>query len=318
MNALEVTNLVKVYDGGGEEAVRALDGLSLQVAAGETLGLLGPNGAGKTTTIRTIATLVRPTSGTVLIDGVDVQKDPDAARLRLGYVPQEVALDRLLTVREHLELAGRLHRLSGAETRARAEEILKLVRLEEKAKVRAKKLSGGMKRRLDLGMGLMHRPKLLVMDEPTVGLDVESRSSVWEFLQSLKASGTAILIATHSMEEAERLSDRVAVIDRGRVAREGKADALEAELAGNVLEVVLQGALPDDALLASVKQVPGVSHVARTRSGFEVTATDPKVLPGLVESLAAQGRIVSSASYRKPTLEDVFRRAVGHAFEEVA
>jgi ABC-2 type transport system ATP-binding protein len=317
VNALEVKDLVKVYDQGGD-AVRALDGLSLQVAKGETLGLLGPNGAGKTTTIRTIATLVRPTSGTVLIDGIDVQKDPDAARLRLGYVPQEVALDRLLTVREHIELAGRLHRLSGAETKVRAEEILKLVRLEEKASTRAKKLSGGMKRRLDLGMGLMHRPALLVMDEPTVGLDVESRASVWEFLQSLKASGTAILIATHSMEEAERLSDRVAVIDKGKIAREGKAETLEAELAGNVLEVVLQGTLPDDALLASVKQLPGVSHVARTRAGFEVTATDPKVLPGLVESLAGKGRAVSSASYRKPTLEDVFRRAVGRAFEEVA
>jgi len=165
----------------------------------------------------------------------------------------------------------------------------------------------------------MHRPKLLVMDEPTVGLDVESRASVWDFLQSLKAQGTAILIATHSMEEAERLSDRVAVIDKGRIAREGKAEALEAELEGNVLEVTLQGALPDDELIALVKSAPFVRHVARTRGGFEVSADkDPKVLGSLVELLDQRGRAVASASYRRPTLEDVFRRAVGRAFEEVS
>lgn len=318
MNALDVLDLVKVYDRGGE-AVRAVDGLTLRVALGETLGLLGPNGAGKTTTIRTIATLVRPTSGTVLVDGIDVQKDPDGARLRLGYVPQEIALDRMLTVREHLELAGRLHRMSAAESRARAAEVLALVRLEDKAETRAKKLSGGMKKRLDLGMGLMHRPKVLVLDEPTVGLDVEARAAVWDFLQSLKASGTAILISTHSMEEAERLSDRVAVIDKGKVRREGKPDALRAELEGDVLEVALQGALPEDALLEAAKALGGVRHVSRTRSGFEVsTQNDPRLLSAVMELVAQKGRSVASATYRRPTLEDVFRRAVGRAFEEDA
>ncbi len=315
-NALEVRELVKVYEEKGS-SVRAVDGLTLHVAPGEAVGLLGPNGAGKTTTIRTIATLVRPTSGTVLLDGIDVTKDPDAARLRLGYVPQEIALDRLLTVREHLELAGRLHRLKGAEARKRADEVLALVRLEEKAAARPKALSGGMKKRLDLGMGLVHRPKLLVLDEPTVGLDLESRTAVWEFLMKLKAEGTAVLVSTHSMEEAERLSDRVAVVDKGRVRREGTPDALKAALEGDVLEVQLVGAAPDDSLLEAVKGVAGAKRVARTRSGFEVTTDkDPRALSAVVDYLGQRGRSVASATYRRPTLEDVFRHAVGRAFEE--
>ena len=359
MSALEVRDLVKVYDKGGAP-VRAVDGLSLSIAPGETLGLLGPNGeameqalgivaelglppgvveglhrfaasdagmllvtgpngAGKTTTIRTIATLVKPTSGTVLVDGVDVMKDPDAARLRLGYVPQEIALDRLLNVREHLELAGRLHRLGGAEARRRADEVIRLVRLEDKATTRAKALSGGMKKRLDLGMGLVHRPKLLVLDEPTAGVDVEARASVWELLMGLKAQGTAVLISTHGMEEAERLADRVAIVDKGKVRKEGKPEALRAELEGDVLEVALEGAPPEDALLDAVKAVPGVKRVARTRAGFEVTTDkDPLALAALVDFLGQRGRPVSSATYRKPTLEDVFRRAVGRGFEEAA
>jgi ABC-2 type transport system ATP-binding protein len=316
VNTLEVRDLVKVYDRGGD-AVRAVDGLSLDIAAGETLGLLGPNGAGKTTTIRTVATLVRPTSGRVAIEGVDVVQDPDGARQRLGYVPQEIALDRMLNVREHLELAGRLHRLSGHDARTRAAEILALVKLEDKARVLAKKLSGGMKKRLDLGMGLIHRPKLLVLDEPTVGLDVEARLAVWDFLQSLKARGTAILIATHSMEEATRLSDRVAVIDRGKVARVGKPADLISGLEGDVLEVSLAAGLPDDDLLAAAKGVAGIRHVSRTRDGFEVsTDKDPSIMAALLQVVASKGRAVASASYRKPTLEDVFRRAVGRGFSE--
>jgi ABC-2 type transport system ATP-binding protein len=316
MHALEVKDLVKVYDRGGEE-VRAVSGLTLHVAPGETLGLLGPNGAGKTTTIRTIATLVRPTSGTVLVDGIDVVRDPDSARARLGYVPQEIALDRLLTAREHLILAGLLHGLSSEEAPRRADEVLKLMRLEDKANTRARKLSGGMKKRLDLGMGLMHRPKLLVLDEPTVGLDVEARASVWDFLQALKASGSAIVIATHSMEEAERLADRVAVIDKGKVQREGKPETLRAELEGDVLEVALKGALPDDGLLDAAKGLPGVKRVARTRAGFEVTTDkSPSALAALLELAGKRGVAVASASYRSPTLEDVFRHAVGRAFEE--
>jgi ABC-2 type transport system ATP-binding protein len=317
--ALEVKDLVKVYDpkAPGDGPVRALDGLTLEIAPRETLGFLGPNGAGKTTAIRTIATLVRPTSGSVKICGVDVIASPDAARMLLGYVPQEIALDRLLTVREHLVLAGRMHRLPKDEAERRASEVLTLIRLDDKAETRAKKLSGGMKKRLDLGMGLVHRPKLLVLDEPTVGLDLEARGAVWDFLQSLKASGTAILISTHSMEEAERLSDRVAIVDRGRVQRTGTPEALCAELEGNVLDVRLDGALPTDELLAAAKTVEGARAVTRTRAGFEVTTEkDPRTLAAILAFVKDKGRSVTSATYRRPTLEDVFRKAVGRGFQE--
>ncbi|MBI3723926.1 ABC transporter ATP-binding protein [bacterium] len=321
--ALEVKELVKVYDPkkrgkhAGTGPVRALDGLSLEVREGELLGVLGPNGAGKTTAMRTIATLVRPTSGTVKIAGVDVEREPDRARMLLGYVSQEIALDRLLTVREHLVLAARLHRLTSSEARKRADEVLALVRLEEKADVRSRKLSGGMKKRVELGMGLVHHPKLLVLDEPTVGLDLDSRRALWDFLQGLKASGTGVLLATHSIEEAERLSDKVAIVDRGRVQRVGAPAELKAETKGDVLEVVLEGALPDDGFLEEAKKLEGARAVTRTRDGFEV-ATDEgaRTFASLAALLTARGRAARSITYRKPTLEDVFLRVAGREFRE--
>src|SRR5262245_23792325 len=190
---LEIENLVKVYPGN----VRAVDGVSFSVGAGEVFGLLGPNGAGKTTTIKTIATLVRPTSGSVRVAGKDVVQEPDAARASMGYVPQELALDRMLTVREHIELSARLQRLPAAEVRSRTDELLALVELSHKESRRAKTLSGGEKRRLDLAMGLVNKPRLLILDEPTVGLDIQTRQRIWDFVGGLRARGTTVLLTTH-------------------------------------------------------------------------------------------------------------------------
>jgi ABC-2 type transport system ATP-binding protein len=215
---IEVRDLVKVY--GGE--TRALDGITFGVAPGEVFGLLGPNGAGKTTTIRILATLLLATSGTARVAGVDVATDPDEVRRRLGLAMQTPTLDAFSTGRETLELAGRLHRMPGAQLRRRTDELLELMGLTSVAKKLTGTYSGGMKRRLDLASALMHRPQLLILDEPTEGLDPQSRTALWEELERISAAGTTMLLTTHYMEEADRLSSRLAIIDNGRIVVEGE------------------------------------------------------------------------------------------------
>jgi ABC-2 type transport system ATP-binding protein len=312
--ALEVENLVKVYAGN----VRAVDGVSFSIGAGEVFGLLGPNGAGKTTTIKTIATLVRPTSGSVRVAGKDVVKDPDGARASIGYVPQELALDRLLTVREHIELSARLQRLPAAEVRARTDELLALVELSHKESRRAKTLSGGEKRRLDLAMGLVNKPRLLILDEPTVGLDIQTRQRIWDFLGALRARGTTVLLTTHYMEEADRLCSRIAIIDRGRIVKQGRPQDLRAEIEGDVIEVRLEGdAAPPDELVKAIEKMPSVKQVVRVREALDITAEkDPAAVSKIVETVTANGRALASVTYRRPTLDDVFVRATGRALRD--
>ncbi|MCO5169543.1 MAG: ABC transporter ATP-binding protein [Planctomycetes bacterium] len=313
--ALDVQELVKVYPSG----VRAVDGVSFAVEPGEVFALLGPNGAGKTTTIRIVATLLRPTSGAVRVLGHDVVLAPDQARAAIGYVPQEVALDRHLTARQHLELSGRLYRVPAADLRARVGELLALVELSDRADEPVKRFSGGMKKRLDLACGLLHRPRLLILDEPTVGLDIQTRLRIWRFVAELRAQGTAILLTTHDMEEADELADRVAIVDHGRVQALGTAAALKAGFGGEMVKADLGRAELDAPALEALRGLEGVSAVERRgRALLFTTAGARDLAPRVAAALEARGAPARALSFGPPTLDDVFLKITGHAIRDEA
>jgi ABC-2 type transport system ATP-binding protein len=227
--AVQADALVKHY-GGGKDVIEAVRGVDLRVDAGEVFGFLGPNGAGKSTTVRMLTTLLSITSGAAFVAGVDVAREPDAARRRMGVALQEAGLDARQTGRELLVLQGRLFGMSASEALARADELLALVELEEAADRRIKGYSGGMKRRLDLASALVHEPDVLFLDEPTTGLDPASRLTVWEELRRINGRGTTIFLTTQYLEEADQLCDRIAIIDGGLIVREGTPAELKAEL----------------------------------------------------------------------------------------
>ncbi|NDD44339.1 MAG: ATP-binding cassette domain-containing protein, partial [Synechococcaceae bacterium WB9_4xB_025] len=228
MPVLELTQLEKAYG-----AVKALDGLSLTVPEGCLYGLLGPNGAGKTTTLRILATLLAPDAGSVSVAGVDALKDPRGVRRLLGYVAQEVAIDKILTGRELLQLQGDLYHLQRGVRDARIAELVQRLSMAEWIDRRCGTYSGGMRRRLDLAAGLLHQPRVLVLDEPTVGLDIESRAAIWQVLRELRQQGTTVLLSSHYLEEVEALADAMAIIDAGRVIAEGTPEALKQQLGGD-------------------------------------------------------------------------------------
>ncbi|HET8580093.1 MAG TPA: ATP-binding cassette domain-containing protein, partial [Nitrospiraceae bacterium] len=232
--AIETARLGKVYDG-----VTAIQDLSFKVFAGETFGLLGPNGAGKSTTLRILITLLRPTTGRATVLGHDVVREADCVRRSVGYVPQERAIDRFLTGREHLLLLGDLYHLSKDETRRRIAELLKLVDLEEQADRLAKTYSGGMKRKLDIACGLLPNPKVLFLDEPTLGLDVQSRLRIWDYVRCLHTRGMTIVLTTNYLDEADHLCDRLAIIDGGRIKVLGSPSELKAGLGGDIVSVTV-------------------------------------------------------------------------------
>ncbi|HEX2171106.1 MAG TPA: ATP-binding cassette domain-containing protein, partial [Dehalococcoidia bacterium] len=253
---IEVTDLVKVYGG----ATRALDGITFAVAPGELFGFLGPNGAGKTTTIRILATLLRATSGTARVAGFDVATQPNEVLKRLGLAMQNPTLDAFSTGRETLELAGRLHRMSSADVRRRADELLELMGLASVAKKLTGTYSGGMRRRLDLASALMHRPEVLILDEPTEGLDPQSRTALWEELERISRAGTTMLLTTHYMEEADHLCSRLAIVDTGTIVVEGTPGDLKRSIGADtvVLQVDRDGSndLIDDVRRLLVEMLP--------------------------------------------------------------
>jgi ABC-2 type transport system ATP-binding protein len=231
--AIEVDNLSHRFG-----AVQALRGVTFTVHDGEIFGLLGPNGAGKTTTIRVLLTLLRPSSGQARVAGLDVAAEPDAVRRSVGWVPQERAVDPLLTARENLRFIAGLHHLPPGLARARADELLALVRLDADADRLVRSFSGGMRRRLELAMGLIHRPAVLFLDEPTLGLDIVARQAVWEQIQQVRGAGTTILLTTHYLDEADSLCDRVAIIDNGRINASGTPVALKQAYRKDTLDQV--------------------------------------------------------------------------------
>ncbi|OGD19630.1 MAG: ABC transporter ATP-binding protein, partial [Candidatus Aminicenantes bacterium RBG_16_63_16] len=301
MDAIHVEKLTRTFDG-----LTAVDAVSFAVPEGELFGLLGPNGAGKTTTINMLSTLLRPTSGRAEVAGFDIVSSRDSVRRSIGIVFQEPALDGKLTGRENLEFHAMMYGLGQSERRQRIEEVLRLVELTDKAKVLAEKYSGGMKRRLEIARGLIHRPKVLFLDEPTLGLDAQTRRHIWEYIKALnRDAGVTIILTTHYMEEADYLCDRVAIMDNGRFVALESPRALKDLLGGDVVSLEVDG---DPALF--LEEFRDVDWV-RTRSLHEgelvlTMERGERRIPEIVLLAQQKGLAVTCVHLRKPSLEDVF------------
>jgi ABC-2 type transport system ATP-binding protein len=318
---IEVRDLVKVY---GTDT-RAVDGITFDVAPGELFGFLGPNGAGKTTTIRILATLLRPTAGVARVAGFDVVAQPQEVRKRLGLALQTPALDAFSTGRESLELAGRLHRMPSAEIRRRADELLELMGLSSVATKLTGTYSGGMKRRLDLASALVHRPELLILDEPTEGLDPQSRTALWEELERISHAGTTMLLTTHYMEEADRLCTRLAIIDNGRIVVDGRPAELKQTIGADTVVLHLEERNGDLARQrGSVRRLLdgllGQDAVSEVPTGVSLEVPNASTaIPGLLRRLDGHGVRIAGLEMRQPSLDTVFLKYTGrHIRQEAA
>jgi ABC-2 type transport system ATP-binding protein len=312
-NAIVVEGLVKRF---GEQT--ALDGVDLTVAEGTVLGLLGPNGAGKTTVVRILSTLLPPDAGRAEVVGLDVVHQAAEVRARIGLTGQYAAVDEYLTGQENLEMVGRLYRLGKREARARAGQLLERFDLTDAARRPAKTYSGGMRRRLDIAASLIARPPVLFLDEPTTGLDPRSRLGMWEFIADLVSDGTTILLTTQYLEEADRLADRMVVIDRGRVIARGTGDELKAQVGGERLELTVGSAqdlvLAAEALRPLGLSVPRLDEQTR-RLTLPVTG-GAATLAEALRRLEDVGASVLDVGLRRPDLDDVFLTLTGHAAAE--
>lgn len=312
---IEVDDITKSF---GD--VHALTGVNLHVQEGTVFGLLGPNGAGKTTTVRVLATLLRPDSGTARVDGYDVTEDPNKVRATIGLAGQYAAVDENLTGLENLELVGRLYHLPKREAKQRAVEILDRFELGFAAKRVAKTYSGGMRRRLDLAASLVGRPRVLFLDEPTTGLDPRSRIGLWEVIEGLVDDGTTVLLTTQYLDEADRLADKIAVIDHGTVIDQGTASELKSHTGGNVIDLHLEdpGRCGEAVglLTACCVSDPEVDEA----NGHIVAGLDGggAALVNVVDVLSGAGILLADLALRQPTLDDVFMTLTGHGAEEPA
>jgi linearmycin/streptolysin S transport system ATP-binding protein len=298
---------------GDVEAVR---GVSFRIAEGETYGLLGPNGAGKTTTISMVCGLLEPDAGEVLVAGRPLTTRSVAAKAAIGYVPQELAIYPDLNARENLRFFARLYGLSPGEATDRVEDVLRVIGLEDRAAEQTKDFSGGMQRRLNIGIGLLHRPRLLILDEPTVGVDPQSRNAILESVERLSGEGMAVLYTTHYMEEAERLCDRIGIVDLGELKAEGTRAHLVA-LVGAHDRVVLEG-VGDLVAAARACEALGPVRAASTQAGGIELIVDAArtVLPELLQVVAGAGVAVSSVDVSEPDLEAVFLHLTGRALRD--
>ena len=308
---LEVDGLVRRF---GD--LTAVDGVSFHIAAGETYGLLGPNGAGKTTTISMVAGLLRADAGTVLVAGEPMGPREVAPKKRLGLVPQDLAIYPELTARENLQFFGRLHGMGGAELKARTAEVLDLIGLSDRAKDQTKTFSGGMKRRLNIGIGLLHQPELLILDEPTVGVDPQSRNAILESVEALSTEGMAVLYTTHYMEEAERLCDRIGIIDAGTIQAEGTRAEL-IRIIGELDEIRLVGTGDLEAAAAALRELAAVERVAVDGRDLLLHLREaPTAVAGVVTTAGRAGMELSDVEITRPDLESVFLHLTGKALRD--
>lgn len=302
--------LTKTFRAKGQE-VAAVQGVDLSVAEGELVAFLGPNGAGKSTTVRMLTTLLPPTAGEAIVAGSDIRHDPAGVRRRIGYVGQGTSGGHTQRVRDELHAQGAFYGMGRRETRARAAELVESLELGQVANRQVQSLSGGQKRRVDIALGLIHRPELLFLDEPSTGLDPHSRANLWEHIVELRrTTGTTIFLTTHYLDEADQLAERVMVMDHGRVIADDTAPALKQQLAGDRVTLTF-GSATDAA--AAAARVGGESH------GSVVTVTAPdgdRALPRWIRDLAEDGLDVRAATHRPPTLDDVFLALTGRSLRE--
>ena len=311
-DGIEVENLVREFKNGP----RAVDGIDLRVSPGEIYGFLGPNGAGKSTTVLILTTLLPPTSGTARVAGHDIVREGPAVRASIGAALQEAALDPLLTGRDHMRLQTTLQGLPRGERRSRGDDLLERVGLLDAADRKVGGYSGGMKRRLDLALALVHRPRILFLDEPTTGLDPQSRSELWEEVARLaREDGVTVFLTTQYLEEADVLADRIGIIDRGRIVATGTPDALKAEIGRPTLELVPSE--PDDrARVAEVLTRFGTATAAPPGAAAVRLRGGAEALADVVRALDAAGLAVRDFQLHAPTLDDVFLSKTGRKLEE--
>jgi ABC-2 type transport system ATP-binding protein len=309
--AVKVTNLTKRFND-----LVAVDSVSFDIAVGEIFGLLGPNGAGKTTAVLMLATLLKPTSGEALVAGLDVFRRPREVRRRISYVPQGMAVDDALTGRENLDYYASLFRLRGRDKVARMDQAIELLDLEGVIDQRVRFFSGGMRRRLELAQAMLARPKVLFLDEPTLGLDVAARRRLWELIRNMTSDGIACLLTTHYMEEAEALCNRVAFISQGKIARCGAPGDLVAEIGGEAIQIDLCRPLLSDRVIKDVARIADV-RVEGLRLTL-VPADGRRAFPKIIGILHSHGVEVESISVKRPKLEDVYLRCVDGSRELVS
>jgi len=295
--------------------VVAVAGVDLRVAAGEVFGFLGPNGAGKTTTLRMLATLLPPTGGEATVAGCDLRRAPGRVRERIGYVAQGGSTDPALSARAELVLQGRLYGLSKGDAQRRTAELLRVFELDACADRPSGSYSGGQRRRLDLALGLIHRPGLVFLDEPTTGLDPQARARMWDEVRRLRDSGTTVFLTTHYLEEADALCDRLAIIDHGRIVAEGTADQLKRQVAGDVVLLGVDG--DPAAAVALLARQPFVREASRADDRIRLYVEQgERALPAILRLLDGAGLALQTIALSRPSLDDVFLRTTGHSLRD--
>jgi len=309
-NIIETQGLTKAYDG-----LRAVDSVDLAVRKGSIFGLLGPNGAGKTTFISMLVTMRRPTSGTAAVNGFDIKERPDDVRKSIGIVFQDPSLDDELTALENLEIHAAMYGVSKDIKKKRIKEVLGLVGLSEKSKSLVKTFSGGMKRRLEIARGLMHHPKILFLDEPTLGLDPQTRAGIWEYIKKLnKAEGITVILTTHYMDEADKVCDKIAIIDHGRIMAVDTPDDLKDALGGDVISIECDR---DGHCAEELSKLDWVKSAVNHDGHIDVRVEKgEQKIPRILQLMEAEGVKVESVSLRKPSLDDVFLHYTGKTIRE--
>lgn len=307
MNAIEIENVTKKF---GD--FTAVDAISIEIKEGELFGLLGPNGAGKTTTISILATMLKPTSGDAKINGFEL-REQDKVRKSIGIVFQDPSLDDELTGRENLEFHGRMYHIPKKLREQRIDEVLALVDLKDKANMRVKTYSGGMKRRLEIARGLMHHPKVLFLDEPTLGLDPQTRRNIWEHIENLnKTEKITVILTTHYMEEADYLCNRIAIIDHGKIIALDTPENLKSVMGGDIITLETQ-----DPKLKDMLKFGWIKEITQIKEGLNITvANGEKAIPELLGFADKNGIKIISVNLKKPTLEDVFIHYTGRKIRE--
>ncbi len=311
-HAIEASGLVKIYPGD----VRALDGLGFVVEAGTVFGMLGPNGAGKSTTVKILTTLSRPDAGRAVVAGFDVAERPNDVRRAIGVVAQRSGVDREATGRENLRLQGRLFGMGGRALELRVSELLERLGLSEAADRIVKTFSGGMQRRLDIALGLVHQPIVLFLDEPTTGLDPEVRADMWAMITRLATDeGLTIFLTTHYLEEADRLARRLVIVDRGRIVAEGTPDELKGDLKGDAVQVELADPDGEGRVARALEPLFDVREVRVDGKTLHARSDDgARAVPAVLQALEAAGAPVASVTVSRPSLDDVYLRLTGRSF----